>query len=402
MRVKRWLAMLAVGITILSLGFAYLLRELYPLPAIFYYLTLQFIPRTIRGVLFGLVGVLAVGVAIYELNRSLLAAVAPGSLEGVVQTLYRQRSRGRGPRIVAIGGGRGLCILLRGLKEYTSNLTVILTLGSTANGEDPSRRELDHPVPDDFRRCLVALAGAEALVTQLFQYRFPKGESLTGYGFGNLFLAAMEAITGDFERALEESSRVLAIRGQILPSTLERVRLCAAPAGRGAAWEQALSHAQVVMKSVTLQPESPAAYPRAVEAIQLADMIVIGPGSLYTQVLPGLLIKELAEAIRASRALKVFVCDLVTEPGETDGYTLSDHVQALHQHLGDGVVHLVLANRNHPGIALPDGVEPVTIDARLVGDTGVRVIDADILDPDHPTQHHPQKLARAVMSLLPR
>jgi uncharacterized cofD-like protein len=158
----------------------------------------------------------------------------------------------------------------------------------------------------------------------------------------------------------------------------------------------------VAVNEVTLQPASPAAYPKAVEAVRLADVIVVGPGSLYTQVLPGLLVQELAGVIRASQALKIFVCNLTTEPGQTDGYALSDHVEVLHRHLGDGLMHLVLANRNYPGIALPDGVEPVAIDARLVGSTGVKVIDADVLDPDRPTQHHPQKLARALMSLLPR
>lgn len=403
MQVKRWLAFLLMGITILSLGFAYLLREMYPVPAIFYYLTLQFIPRLLRGLLFGLVGLLAVVLAIYQLNRSLLAAVMAPGQDDVASVIYRHRSRHRGPKIVAIGGGRGLSVLLRGLKEHTANLTAIITVGDDSGEAGQLREELGVLPPSDFRECLVALADAEPLVTDLFQYRFSKGFGLDGRSFGDLFIGAMEATTGDFEKALGESSRVLAIRGRILPSTLERITLRAHLANQEVALgEWAISHSQAPIERVSLQPENPPAYPETVKALREADMIIIGPGSLYTSILPNLLIKGIAQAIRASRALKVYICNVATQPGETSGYNVSDHVHALHRHVGGGLIHCVLANRRYPDIPSPESVSPVNIDARLIDKIGVQVIDADLVNDEQPTRHDPEKLAHALLSLLPR
>ncbi|MDI7274804.1 MAG: YvcK family protein, partial [Anaerolineae bacterium] len=212
------------GVTSLSLGLAYLLVAIYrqqPLPEIFYYLTLQFVPREWRALLFGVIGLVAVGLAVYRLNRSLLAAFWRPGHDNLANIVFQHRQRARGPKVVAIGGGTGLSTLLRGMKEYSSNLTAIITVADDGGSSGRLRRELGVLPPGDFRNCIAALADAEPLMTELLQYRFGDGMGLNGHSFGNLFIAAMAGVTGNFERAVAESSRVLAVRGRILPSTLE-------------------------------------------------------------------------------------------------------------------------------------------------------------------------------------
>ena len=220
MQVKRWLVLLVVGITIISLGLAYLLREFYAvatLPSMFYYLTLQFFPRPVRALLFGIAGVTATAIAVIQLNRSVLAPfLHPGRQPDLADAVYRHRQRQRGPKIVAVGGGTGLGILLRGLKEYTDNITAIVTVADDGGSSGVLRRELGLLPPGDFRSCIAALSEAEGLTTNLFQYRFSEGVDLNGHSFGNLFIAAMAGVTGSFEQGLLESSRVLAVRGRVL------------------------------------------------------------------------------------------------------------------------------------------------------------------------------------------
>lgn len=278
MGVKRWLILLFAGITILSLGFAYLLVNIYrqqPLPAIFYYITLQFIPRLYRALLFGIVGIIMVAVAIFNLNRSLLAVFRPPGQRKLVDIIYQHRHREHGPKVVAIGGGTGLSTLLRGLKEHTSNITAIVTVADDGGSSGVLRRELGVPPPGDFRQCIAALSDAESLTTQLFQYRFGEGKGLNGHSFGNLFIAAMAGVTGNFERALLESSKVLAVRGRILPSTLENVTLCADlreedEESPGPGWvegESQIPKAGKPIERVFLEPADVPAYPGAVRAL---------------------------------------------------------------------------------------------------------------------------------------
>ena len=227
--VKRWLVLLFLGVTILGLGFAVILVNIYresPLPDVFYYLTLQFIPRFERGVFLGAIGVALIAIAIVKLSESLLSAFVTDDIN-IVEVLYRKRARRKGPKIVALGGGTGLSTLLRGLKEHTDRLTAIVTVADDGGSSGQLRRQLGVLPPGDIRQCIAALADAEPLVTQLFQYRFGEGTGLDGHSFGNLFIAAMAGVTGNFEHAILESSRVLAVRGQILPSTLQNVTLCA-------------------------------------------------------------------------------------------------------------------------------------------------------------------------------
>ncbi len=402
MHVKRWLLLLLVGITVISLGIAYVMVEFYrnqPFPEFVSYLTLQFIPRWLRGVIFIVFGVGAAGLAILQFNRSLLSAFVPPGKENIVDIIYQHRYLRRGPKIVAIGGGTGLSTLLRGLKEYTGNLTAVVTVADDGGSSGRLRRELGVLPPGDFRQCLVALSDVEPLMTKLFQYRFGEGTGLEGHSFGNLFIVAMSAITGNFERAIRESSRVLAVRGQILPSTIADVTLCAEfqddDLVRG---ESEITKTHKEIKRIFLQPAHPPAYPEAIRAILDADLIVIGPGSLYTSVLPNLLVEDISRAMKASSATKVFVCNVATERGETDEFNVSDHIGVLEGHIGHNVFNYVLANNNHNVHIAPElRSEPVTVNGEIVELDQYKVVVADIVDPAAPMRHDSKKLAQSIM-----
>ena len=416
MGVKRWLVLLAIGIAALSLGFSFLLRETYPLPRAFYYLTLQFIPRGWRAVLFGAVGVGIVALALLRLNRSVLEPFVQLDGETVVNAVYRFRRRERGPKIVAIGGGNGLATLLRGLKKHTSNLTAIVTVADDGGSSGRLRRELGVLPPGDFRNCIAALADDEALTTQLFRYRFAtttegaeveaesNGNGVGGHSFGNLFISAMAGVTGSFERALLESGRVLAIQGNVVPSTLDDVTLMADVRAEQAgisrvAGESRIPRANGAIDRVFLAPEKIAAFPGAVSALLDADLIIAGPGSLYTSVLPNLLVPEVARAIAASPAVKVYVCNVATQRGETDGYDVGDHVEALEAHTEPGLFPLVLANDNYDvDFEPPAGVELVPI-REPVGSQCSLVRD-DLIDLNYPWKHDSDKVARRLIRLL--
>ena len=408
--VKRWLLLLAVAIVLISLGGALLLINVM-IPSVS-----VAVPRCplftlpllwVWALLLGLLGLGMVMTALLKLNRALLSPfLAPGQKNHVADLLYRHRQRDRGPRAVAIGGGTGLSSLLRGLKEHTTNITAIVTVADDGGSSGKLRQELGVLPPGDFRNCLAALAGDEALLTQLFQYRF--GQNVVdGHSFGNLFITAMSSITGDFERALEESSKVLAVRGRIVPSTLENVTLCAdlrgeaeaLGAGRVVEGESQIPKAGLPIERVFLRPGRVRAYPGAVQAILAADLIVIGPGSLYTSVLPNLLVEDIVKAIRASRAAKVYVCNVAIQPGETNGYDVAAHVAALERHIGPGLFDYVLAN-NRSDIPLPDHLPPEEMVAlKPEAIRGYRLVAADVVDLTNPWRHNPGKLAAAVMGL---
>src|SRR6266508_496238 len=348
LQVKRWVLLFCVGLVILSLGLTYLFVEFYrtaTLPEEAATLTLQFIPRPVRGSIFILSGGLVAFFAFWRLNKSLLDAVRPDGASNLVDTLVSYRFRRRVPRVVAIGGGTGLSTLLRGLKQHTTNVTAIVTVADDGGSSGRLRRELGVLPPGDFRNCIVALADAEPLMSRLFQYRFGQGSGLDGHSFGNLFIVAMSGITGNFEEAIRESSRVLAVRGQILPSTLENVTLCAELVDQHhVEGESKISESTQPIRRVYLQPERPQAYPDAVKAILEADIVIVGPGSLYTSVLPNMLVEGVAKALLSTDALKVYVCNVATQRGETDGFRAQDHVAALERHFGCNPFDFVIVN----------------------------------------------------------
>jgi uncharacterized cofD-like protein len=405
MGIKRWLLLLMMGITIISLGVAYILRDLYlrwTFPPLVYYLTLQFLPRPVRGFLFGGAGLGLVTLALYNLSHSLLAAFVHPGQEDIAEVVYRYRRRARGPRVVAIGGGNGMAVLLRGLKAHTSNLTAIVTVADDGGSSGQLRRDLGVLPPGDVRNCLTALADDEALTTQLFQYRFSQGAGLDGHAFGNLFIVAMAGVTGDFDRAILESSRVLAVQGRILPSTLDPVTLCAELQSEDRLGriegESQIPLAQLPIARVFLQPHDVRAYPGAIQAILEADLICIGPGSLYTSVLPNLLVDGIARALRVARAPRVYVCNVATQVGETDRYDLEDHLTALTSHVTRDCLTHVLANGNMAVPVPPDW--PIALVPPVYSSSmGYHVVVADLIDHNSPWRHDPDKLAQALMAI---
>ena len=407
MHIKRWLALMIIGVAIMTFGLAYIMREAYisgfTFPGFVYYLTLQFIPRYIRGVT---LMVSAGGLIIYafwRLNHSIVSAVMPSrnGNKSIVNMIYNQRALRRGPKIVAIGGGTGLATLLRGLKSYTTNLTAIVTVADDGGSSGRLRRELGTLPPGDVRNCIAALADAEPLMTSLFQYRFSDGSGLAGHSFGNLFIVAMSGVVGNFEDAIRQTSRVLAVRGQIIPSTLANVTLCAKmDDAQTIEGESSISDTKAKgrIKEVFLQPEDSPAHPEAVRAILDADMIILGPGSLYTSILPNLLVKGIRRAFAASPAVKAYICNVATQPGETDGFSLAQHVDAIEEHIGGHLLHWIVVNNNLRG-TLPnaDLSQPVAVDSLL--ENGIRLVKADVVSESNRYHHDSRKLAETMMRI---
>ncbi len=414
MGVKRWMLLLVGGILLLCLAFAWLCQftGLSRWLAMIAELQSSFIrPEIVIAACF-VAGIAGVGVAVYRLNQSLLAAVRRRDQPDIVDMVYKHRLRQRGPKVVAIGGGHGLNTLLRGLKEHTDNITAIVTVADDGGSSGRLRRDFGILPPGDFRNCIAALSDAEGLLAQLFQYRFGHDSDLDGHSFGNLYLSAMTAITGSFETALLESSRVLAVRGCVIPSTLTQITLHAdvylptgdSGNGEGATWrhirgESAITAARGRVQRVYLDPEDAPAYPEALRAILDADLIVAGPGSLYTSVLPNLLVRDLAAAIAAAEGRKVYVCNVATEVGETQGYDVEAHVRALRQHVGPDLFRIVLANNTFIGPAPPGiGVQWVRPPDHPPRD--YQLLMRDLVDRQYPWRHDPSKLAQTLMELL--
>lgn len=405
--VKRWLGLVLAGITLLSVGLAYFLLDIYRtapetwwLPGLSYF-ALRFLPRSIRILIFGSIGIGIVAYGIWGLNRALLRPfLRPGSQ--VVDELSQYRRRGRGPRIVVIGGGHGLSTLLRGLKAYTHNLTAVVTVADDGGSSGKLRESMGILPPGDIRNCLAALSNDEDLLTQLFQYRFSGSDGLGGHSFGNLFISALSNITGSFEEAIAESGRVLSVHGRVLPSTLHNVKLVADMTLPHSAYEVRVEGESRIpefagrVRRVWLEPNNAPAFPPVIRAILAADVIVIGPGSLYTSILPNLLVADLLSAVKASRALKLYVCNIASQIGETDAYSCHDHLSALENHVGEGLIEIVIANDCQEA-TLPPKTDWVEIGDELSGDR--RLYTADLLDRENPWRHDAQQLAQTIMDL---
>jgi uncharacterized cofD-like protein len=321
----------------------------------------------------------------------------------VVDRLAEYRRRERGPRVVVLGGGHGLSTLLRGLKAHTHNLTAVVTVADDGGSSGRLRESLGILPPGDIRNCLAALSDDEALLTQLFQYRFSGEPGLTGHSFGNLFISALSDITGSFEEAVAESGRVLSVHGRVLPSTLHNVRLVAdvrLPHGMNEVRVEGESRIPEIdgrVRRVWLEPNDAPAFPPVIRALLNADMIAIGPGSLFTSLLPNLLVHDVMAAVRNSRALKVFVCNIATQTGETQAFSCYDHVRALEEHAGEDLFDIVLCNDNYDA-DLPKTTSWVLADERSRSD--VRLYTADLVDYEQPWRHDSLKLAQVLMDLF--
>lgn len=404
---KRWLLISASGVVLTSLGLA-IWTGMTP---IFFFLQLlrnfltwiaEVVPNYISGPVVIAAGILLILWGQTRSLNSITQVLMPEGNEELVDRLINHRRLHRGPKIVALGGGTGLSNLLRGLKDDSAKITAIVTVADDGGSSGRLRREIGVPPPGDIRNCLAALADEEKLLTELFQYRFRAGDGLVGHSFGNLFLTAMSDIAGDFEQAIAASSKVLAVRGEVLPATLSDVSLWAELAdGRRIEGESSITKANGKILKIGCTPANPPALPRAVEAILEADFIIIGPGSLYTSVIPNLLVPEIADAIARSEVPRIYVCNIMTQPGETDGYTVADHIRAIDRACGRPLFDAVVVQGKVPSAKAligyaQDNSYPVMLDREAVTQLGRRVVIANVMDEDEHTgliRHNSQRLA---------
>jgi len=349
-----------------------------------------------------IVGITLTGYGFYRFYRSLMRPfVKPGTT--VLDTLSAYQKKEKGPRIVTLGGGTGLATLLRGLKQFSHNLTAVVTVTDDGGSSGQLRQNLGILPPGDIRNCLTALSSDEELLTQVFQYRFGERAGVNGHSLGNLLISALTDITGSFEEAVAESGRVLAIKGRVLPSTLHDVSLVAEVETKekqeiiNIAGESRIPLAEGKIRRLWIEPSNPLPYPPAVQAILGANLIILGPGSLYTSLLPNLLVPGIVEAINSSKAMKFFICNVANEHGETDGYRCIDHIRVIEQHLGDIHFDVIICNNNFEP-KLPDGVEWVTPDVQL--EEQYSIYYAPLADKEHPWRHDCQKLAGVIMDLV--
>lgn len=393
MKIKRWLLTSLFGVIVVAIG-AFLTAQEYTFVSFF-------------GIVWVLCGIILIVLGVSKMIVSLITLFIPRGERELVNILYKKRYLERGPKIVAIGGGTGLSHLIFGLKEYTANITAVVTVADSGGSSGRLREEFNIVAPGDIRNCLVALADAPELVGDLFQFRFSKDSAFQGHNFGNLFLTAMYQLTdGDFEKAVKETSKVLAIRGNVVPSTVHNIHLIAEyDDGTRTEGEADIPNPDVKIKRLSLNEKDVRPTEDSLRAIEEADVIILGPGSLFTSVIPNLLIDSLSEKIAESSAFKIYVCNVMTQHGETDGFTASDHLKAIFSHSNDKVIDAVLVNDAEvPSDALGryEGEEsfPVKADVDAIRDLGCRVVATDLLSVTNFVRHDAAKLNKALIKLI--
>lgn len=408
MKLKRWLLVAFIGAFLFLDGFARVLTAHnynFHVNDSINQLVGAYLSPTALELFFIVAGLALVYYGIRQWMRSIVAAVSPHDGRRLIEVIHERRQLGRGFRLVAIGGGTGLSTVLRGLKEYTTNLTAIVTVTDDGGSSGRLRTELGVLPPGDIRNCLVALADSESMMADLFQYRFHEGDGLAGHSFGNLFIAAMCGIAGDFDRAIKESSRVLAIKGRVLPSTLANISLEATlDDGTTVTGETSISKSPAPIRRLRLVPAHCEALPEAIEAILAADAIILGPGSLYTSIMPNLLVPGIADAIERSKALKLYVCNIMTQPGETTGMTAADHVRALLETAERQLFDRALINVGHANRLLPlyehEGAFQVAADLEGIAACSVVPIAGDFVSESQQVRHDTSKLAAAIVRIV--
>ncbi len=391
--IKRWVFLCCLGILLMAISSASLVKSpgweqrIYPLVGL-------------------ILGTLIIFIGMKEMFTSVVNTLHPQRSKDLVEIFLEKKMLGKGPNIVAVGGGTGLSTLLQGLKKITTNTTAIVTVADDGGSSGRLRKEFDTLPPGDIRNCLVALADAEPLMRELFQYRFKGEGELKGHNFGNLFITALTQITGDFEKAIKESSKVLAIKGRVVPATVEKVKLVAEHVdGRKTIGESKIPEVRTKIARVYLDPQSCKPCYEAVEAISSADAIVFGPGSLYTSILPNLLVPGILNAILNSSGIKIYVCNIMTECGETDNYKASDHVQALIDHTSPQILDYCIINSSF----IPDELlkkyreefaSPVEPDAYNIEKMGYKCIVRDLARLGDVVRHDPDKLANLILEII--
>lgn len=405
--IKRWILVVFLGITVLAIGFTVLILDIYRETSIswlrlfFEFISLSYLSRWQRSIIFGGIGLIILLFGLWELNHSILKPfVKPG--QPFLDTISDYKKRSKGPRVVAIGGGTGLSSLLRGMKNYTNNLTAIVTVADDGGSSGELRRNLGILPPGDIRNCLTALADDEEMLAQVFNYRFGQRANVNGHSLGNLFISALTDITGSFEDAVSESGRVLAVRGRVLPSTLHDVKLVAEiklpneDKEIKVVGESEITHLDGTISHLWLEPSNPLPFPPAVQAILTADLIVIGPGSLFTSVLPNLLVPGLADAIKSSKALKFFICNVANQKGETDGFQTSAHIEVIEKHLSNTHFDVIICN-NDLKSQNDKQIDLVIPDADLEEQHSVYF--APLVDKKNPWRHDSSLLAEVINDL---
>jgi len=412
--IKRWLLVVFAGELGVALAGAFIFRQLGqaaepgdPVSTFIWVVTLQFIPGILRAVIFGMIGAGLFAYGSYRLISALMAPFRTGETDQpLVEVIYQKRFLARGPRVVAIGGGTGLSALLRGHKEHTSNLTAIVTVADDGGSSGVLREQLGVPAVGDIRNCIVALADAEPLMGRLLQYRFPgdPSASLGGHAMGNLLIAAMTAVEGgDFEEAVRQVNRVLAVRGQVVPVSATPLTLHARLRDGRALDGQSLIAKATGIERVWLTPDDVRPSEDAIRAINEADLIVMGPGSLFTSILPSLLLPEIRDALIGAPALRVYACNVATQQGETDGFDLAEHVEALERHTAPGIIDVVLANNQFAARTPPEWrAQNVRLRWPPLGGSTPRLVLDDVVDPENAHHHDPARLAAALMRVLER
>ncbi|MEM7534145.1 MAG: gluconeogenesis factor YvcK family protein [Chloroflexota bacterium] len=424
---KRWLLLLFVGITIMGLGFAFAIRESYitnQLPDFVYIISLKAWPDWARALLLLTVGFGLITLGMWQSGKTIATAFSPRESKAnglqMVNTFLQRQTQRQGPKVVAIGGGTGMPQLLRGLRRYTDNITAIVTVADDGGSSGRLRRQMGMLPPGDFRNNIAALSDAEGLMRDLFQYRFDTSDyldgdaempteksELDGHSFGNLFIAAMTGVTGSFEKGLAESSRILSVQGRVLPSTLEQITLCARITHQRAdgseetefvEGESQLPNTGGKVTGVYIKPESPRAYANALRAIQEADLIVAGPGSFFTSVMPNLLVPAISDTIAASEVPCIYLCNVATQPGETDHFSVTDHMRHLHQHAGDAFT-TVLANHNYDE-SVPPSEFGQWVTLPMEGEEiDYQLFTGDLVHEERPWHHDSNKLAARLMEV---
>lgn len=390
LKLKRWIMLCLFGVLVCVYS-----AVKFPASVSSFQATLYFIS--------GLAGCLLLVEGVRSLITSMIDVVAPGRRGKIIDAIYNQRFLDKGPKIVVLGGGTGLSTMLAGIKYYSRNVTAIVTVADDGGSSGRLRREFDILPPGDIRNCLAALADDSDLMKKLFQYRFDKGEGVSGHSFGNLFITAMKEVTGSFDTAIEESSKILAIRGRVLPASLDALRIKAEFFdGSVVEGETAIPETRKPIKELSLMPSDAKANLEAIEAIREADLIVIGPGSLYTSVLPNLLIGDIRKAVEDSLACKVYVCNIMTQHGESDGYTASKHLKVLIDHTSDKIVNCCIINHAACDTATllkyaKQHSFPVIPDKEKIERLNCTAMVSDLINESEYIRHDPEKLTKVIM-----
>jgi len=386
--IKRWILVGGIGVLIVSTGIAYTVKNVFNLwiPDI--------LPGIWEGIIVGIFGIIILLFAAW----GLLQSIAPilfriRGVQEITTAIYDRRSREKGPRIVVIGGGTGLSTLLKGIKEYSDNISAIVTVTDEGGSSGRLRRDFSIIPPGDFRKCLVALS-SDKLLGDVFEHRFTKGEGIAGHSLGNLFLTALTEITGNFEEALGQSLQVLGIHGKILPSTPSPLQLSATMSdGSQIIGETNIASNANNIKHVSVTPENPQGYIPAIEAINQADLVIIGPGSLFTSILPNLLVPDIREAIHKTNATSLYVSNVANEPGETPDFELADYIKTLAQHTKQNIIDYILVHNKDIQS------QKKSLTASLAEAYDAKIIFEDVVDDKNVLIHDPRKLAKAIIDL---